>query len=79
MTLFEIRTGWTGESYERMYVWDVDEDEARSRAQQYLDSTNKPSRGRREIVSIESILGEGTFPCLFELSDTGFGEQVTKG
>ena len=73
MTLFEIRTGWTGESYERMYVWEVDEDEARSRAQQYLDSTN------RKIVSIESILGEGTFPCLFELSDTGFGEQVTKG
>ncbi len=66
MILFEIRTGWTGESYERCYVWAVDEEEAREE----FESVHGEFTSRHKIQQLFD--GDDRLPFVTNLSTEGW-------
>lgn len=69
MTLFEITTGWIGESYERAYVWAESEEYARS----LFEAVHSP---KRSIAHCEAKLSSSDEGFITELSDCGFGDII---
>ncbi len=65
MNLYEVQTGWVGESYERCYVWATDEDEARS-----LFATKFPQK-KADVVQ-HLLCGDNPAPFITDLSDCGW-------
>lgn len=64
MTLFEIRTGWQGESYQRAYAWAVNEDDA--------VVAFKAKYPEREVRAVSQLFDSQDDPFVTELSDSGF-------
>ena len=67
MTLFEIRTGYIGESYERAYVWCENVDEARV----MYDMKHKG----RPFMEIEELFSADSVRFVTKLSSDGFMGQ----
>jgi hypothetical protein len=68
--LFCIETGFTGESYERAYVWTEGTDlpEAIDQAREMFQERHP----NRVVVNIEQLLTSDDEPFVTELSDCGF-------
>jgi hypothetical protein len=65
MNLYEITTGWTGESYERCYVWAPDEHVACE-----LFAEKYPEKASR--AQVKHLLCDGDESFVTDLSDSGF-------
>lgn len=64
MYLYELKTGFIGESYERCYAWAKDAAEAKS-----LFSARYPEK---PVPSVEPLFSSDCGPFLTELSDDGW-------
>jgi hypothetical protein len=65
MYLFEIQTGWIGESYERCYVWAESTDQARH----VFNLSYGPAR---EAKKIDCLFHKDDPPFITRLSGSGF-------
>ena len=76
MILFEIETGYVGESYERCYAWAVNELDARAMfAHAQEEKTGEPGtpKGPRTIRAIKALFPNDMCQFITDLSDSGFG------
>ena len=69
MKLFEVYSGWTGETYERAYVWAQNEDEAKRLSRTQYTAQFKGGYRDREDGPVEAQ--ELRLQMLFDSEDEG--------
>ncbi len=72
--LFEITTGWHGESYERCYAWAANEAAARDMFYDHLVHKSGNPPDERSIQEVTLLFSGDDKPFITELADYGFGE-----